>query len=142
MLILPLVSRPIRSHSFTCDHMGRRLVAMATPQTLLSIRDVMAAQNMMRLGGGGGLRSQGVEALLRGEIKVDLINHRVLRHPHTASPLVAIISVAEQGQMIDVCLHHAGVLHSLHRSAETSLMNLQQKIFLYSFSTDKSCQRL
>lgn len=89
---------------------------MATPQTLLSISDVMAVQNMMRLG-GGGLRRRGVEALLRGEIKVDLINHRVLRHRQTASryrrpalPLVAIISVVDQGQMIDVCLHHACVL--------------------------------
>lgn len=38
---------------------------MATPQTLLSIRDVMAVQNMTRLG-GGGLRRRGVEALLGG----------------------------------------------------------------------------
>lgn len=33
----------------------------------------MAAQNMMRLG-GGGLRRQGMEALLWGQIKMDLIN--------------------------------------------------------------------
>lgn len=37
---------------------------MATPQTLLSVRDVMAGQNMMRL--GGGLRRRDVEALPRG----------------------------------------------------------------------------
>lgn len=74
----------------------------------------MAVQNVMRLG-GGGLRRRGVAALLRGEIKVDLINHRVLRHRRTASrfrrtasPLVAIISVAGH-EMTDFCLGHSRV---------------------------------
>lgn len=45
---------------------------MATPQTLLSVRDVMAGQNMMRL--GGGLRRRDVEALLWGTKNKDGLN--------------------------------------------------------------------
>lgn len=115
----PLLSHAIKTNSFTCDHMAGWLVTTATPQTLLGIRDVMAIQYVMRLG-IGGLRRRGVAVLLRGEKKVDLINHRVLRHRRTASryrctasPLVAIISVADH-EMTDFCLGHARVLPSLH----------------------------
>lgn len=54
--------------------MGGGPVATATPQTMLSIGDVMAEQNQMRLG-GGGLRRRGVELVLWGEIKVHFVNH-------------------------------------------------------------------
>lgn len=151
---------------------GRMGVTMATPQTLLSIRDVMAVQSMMRL--GGGLRRRGAGALLGGETKTDLINHRVLRHRQTASryrwsasPLVAIISVAVQEKW-SMCVWGAlcaprirrldsfVFLKSRGNSGESepfglavslqsgSLMNLLWKImyFSYIFFIDSSPQRL
>lgn len=84
-------------------------VTMATPQTLLSIRDVMAVQSMMRL--GGGLRRRGAGALLGGGDK-DGLN----KSPSPSAPAdgvqVQVVGVAiggnylcrGPGEMIDVCL--------------------------------------